>query len=210
MECEFLLIFSSFLSFHFHTRLTNIRFHCLFCHGYEERGAVSAGVLAIDDCAPASRALHLARYANRLADKVTIYTHGNSQVTKEIEDALTQLNSSSKTRKNITIEPRKIIKLMKLSTKAEIEVQLEGEKSKVEGFIAHKPLSQQSNAFAEQLGLDLTDRGDIKVYAPFNATNVRGAFAGGDCQTPLKGVTVALSHGAVLAAGVAAELESED
>jgi hypothetical protein len=24
-------------------------FHCLFCHGYEERGAASAGVFAIDE-----------------------------------------------------------------------------------------------------------------------------------------------------------------
>jgi thioredoxin reductase len=182
----------------------------LFCHGYEERGAASAGVLAIDDCAQAARAIHLARFANRLASKVTIYTNGNTEVTKEIEAALWALRPESKMRKNVTVEGRKILKLVKLPNKAEIEVQLEGGEEKAEGFIAHKPQSQQQGPWAEQLGLELTDVGDIKVNPPFNATDVPGVFAGGDCQTMMKGATVALSHGALLAAGVASQLEAED
>lgn len=167
-------------------------------------------MLAIDDCAQAQRAIHLARFANRLASKVAIYTNGNIETTKEIEAALAQLKPESKTRKNVTVVGRKILKLIKLPTKAEIEVQLEGGEKKVEGFLAHKPQSRQQGPWAEQLGLELTEGGDIKVNPPFNATDVLGVFAGGDCQTMMKGATVALSHGALLAAGVAAQLEAED
>lgn len=155
-------------------------------------------------------ALHLARYANRLAEKVTIYTNGNKTVTDAITTALSALKPSSKTVRNVTVEGRKITKLIKLPTKAEIEVNLEGGGKKVEGFIAHKPKSEQQGPWAEELGLELTDGGDIKINPPFNATNVYGVFAGGDCQTPMKGVTVALSHGNLLAAGVAAQIEAED
>ncbi|KUJ17694.1 uncharacterized protein LY89DRAFT_615901 [Mollisia scopiformis] len=182
--------------------------------GYEECwasgiGAASAGVFAIDDCSPAPLALHLARYANRLASKVTIYTHGNAEVTDSVEEALSQLKPASKTKKNVTVEARKIMKLVKLPKGAEIEVHLEGDK-KIEGFIAHKPKGKQQGPWAEQLGLDLTEMGDFKTSPPFNATNVPGAFAGGDCQTPMKAATIALSHGGLLAAGVAAQLEAED
>ncbi|KAH8590939.1 hypothetical protein B0O99DRAFT_579198 [Bisporella sp. PMI_857] len=70
-------------------------YHCLFCHGYEERGGASADVLAIDDYAPAAIALHLAGYTNRLTEKSAIYTNGNvafvkgatgSEVTVELAD----------------------------------------------------------------------------------------------------------------------------
>src|SRR4051812_35572264 len=93
-----------------HLADTRKSFHCLFCHGYEERGASTAGVLAMDDCAPAPAALHMARFANRLAQKVTIYTHDNDSVTKDIEQALSQCNPDSKTRKNVNIDSRKIAK----------------------------------------------------------------------------------------------------
>ncbi len=66
------------------------RFHCLFCHGYEERGAASAGILAVGSRAPADRAMYLARYANRLADKVTIHTNGDENVTTSLNAELSK------------------------------------------------------------------------------------------------------------------------
>ncbi|KAG4429913.1 hypothetical protein IFR05_014602 [Cadophora sp. M221] len=185
-------------------------FHCLFCHGYEERGASSAGVLAIDDCASAPAAFHMARYANRLAEKVTIYTHGNESVTKDIEKTLSQLKPESKTRKNTIIDSRKIVRFVKGAEGGEIEVHLEDGGTKMEGFLAHKPKGKLNGPFAEQLGLELTPQGDIKTNLPFNETSVRGVFAGGDSASPMKAVTVALSSGGFLAAGLAAQLEAED
>ena len=111
---------------------------------------------------------------------------------------------------NLTIFLPSTVTLVKLPNKADIEVQLEGGEKKVEGFLTHKPQSQQQGPWAEQLGLELTEGGDIKVNPPFNATNVLGVFAGGDCQTMMKAATIALSHGGLLAAGVAAQLEAED
>ncbi|KAK0117786.1 hypothetical protein ONS95_012112 [Cadophora gregata] len=185
-------------------------FHCLFCHGYEERGSKSAGVLAIDDCAPAGAALHMARYANRLAEKVTIYTNGNESVTKDIEKALSQCKPESKTRKNVTVDSRSILKMVKGAKGGEVEVHLEGGEKTLQGFLAHKPKGKVNGPFVEQLGLELTPQGDIKTSLPFNETSVHGVFAGGDSATPLKAVTVALSAGGFLAAGVAAQLEVED
>lgn len=152
----------------------------------------------------------MAKYANRLADKVTIYTHGNNAVAGEIEIALSAFNPSSKARKNFTIESKKIAKLIKVPHGSEIEVVLEDGTSSIEGFIAHKPKSRLNGDFAEQLGLDLTPQGDAKVNAPFNETSVGGVFAAGDTGTAMKSVTMALSAGSVIAAGLAAQLEGED
>lgn len=185
-------------------------FHCLFCHGYEERDAKSAGVLAIDDCAPAALALHIARYANRLAEKVVIYTHGNESVTKDLEAALSQCKPESKTRKNVTVDSRKITRLVKGAKGGEVEVHLEDGVKILQGFLAHKPKGEVNGPFVKQLGLELTPQGDFKTAPPFNETSVHGVFAGGDSATPMKAVTVALSAGGLLAAGVAAQLEAED
>ena len=61
-----------------------------------------------------------------------------------------------------------------------------------------------------QLGLDITAQGDVKVNLPFNESSVTGVFAGGDSAAPMKSATMASAHGALLAAGVAAQLEAED
>ena len=61
-------------------QLTWARFHCLFCHGYEEKNVVSAGVLAVGDISAPMMSLHMARMAKRLAPKVTIYTDGAEEL----------------------------------------------------------------------------------------------------------------------------------
>lgn len=152
----------------------------------------------------------MAKYANRLAEKVTIYTNGNEAVAKEIEAAISAFRPSSKARRNFTLDSRKIAKLVKLPKGAEIEVILEDGTRRIEGFIAHKPKSRLNGKFAEQLGLDLTPQGDAKVNAPFNESSIVGVFAAGDTGAPMKSVSVALSSGAVIAAGLAAQLEGED
>ena len=152
----------------------------------------------------------MARYANRLAEKVIIYTHGNENVTKDIEAALSQCKAESKTRKNISVDSRKIVRLVKGPKGGEVEVHLEDGEKKLQGFLAHKPKGELNGPFAEQLGLELTPQGDIKTTPPFNETSVHGVFAGGDSATPMKAANVALSAGGFVAAGVAAQLETED
>jgi thioredoxin reductase len=182
----------------------------LFCHGYEERGGHSAGVFAIDDCAPAFIAVHLARFALRLADNVTIYTNGDTNVAKEIKDVLSKAGPETRSKNSIFIEEQKIAKLVKSPEGAEIEVVLADGTKKTEGFVAHKPKGIVNGPFVEQLGVETTPQGDLKVNAPFNETNVSGVFAAGDCGAPMKAVSVAISTGGFVGAGVAASLAAED
>ncbi len=99
---------------------------------------------------------------------------------------------------------------MKLPNGGEIKVQLEGGEKRIEGFLAHKPKGELNGPFVEQLGLETTPQGDLKVNPPFNECSVPGVFAGGDSATPMKAATQALAQGALIAAGLAAQLEAED
>ncbi|KAL3964933.1 hypothetical protein ACCO45_001937 [Purpureocillium lilacinum] len=47
-------------------------FHCMFCHGFEERGAESAGVLAAGMMTSADMLAHIAPMVKRLARSVTV------------------------------------------------------------------------------------------------------------------------------------------
>jgi thioredoxin reductase len=191
-------------------KLILFSYHCLFCHGYEERNSASVGVLAMDDCSPAPMALHLARFANRLADKVIIYTNGNDVVTASIKEMLSGVGPESKTAKNISVDDRKILKFVKGSKKGEIEIFFTEGGSKVEGFLAHKPKSALNGPWKEQLGLETTELGDYKVNFPFNETSVPGVFAAGDCSGMMKAVGFAISSGGTIGAGIASSICAED
>jgi thioredoxin reductase len=190
--------------------LTHDRFHCLFCHGYEDRGASSVGVLAIDDLAPAKMAMNISNNALRLSEKVVIYTNGNSAATEEVTDALSKLRPESKSRKNISVNGKKITKFIKGPKGAEVEVVLEGGEMKTEGFLVHKPVGELNGNWVGQLGLETTEQGQIKTKFPFNETSVPGVFAVGDCGTMMQAVTIAISAGGMAAAGIVAQLEAED
>lgn len=166
----------------------NCRFHCLFCHGYEERGSSSAGILAIGDLSSPLHSLFVSRFANRLAEKITIYTNGNATATEEIQAALSALKPTSKTAQNVTINSQKIVKFVKGSEKADVEVHLEDGSVKVEGFLAHVPKGVVNGPFAEQLGLELMPNGKLVVNAPFNETSVGGVFSAGDASVMMAAV----------------------
>jgi pyruvate/2-oxoglutarate dehydrogenase complex dihydrolipoamide dehydrogenase (E3) component len=93
---------------------------------------------------------------------------------------------------------------------AEVEVILEDGEKITEGFLVHKPIGKLNGTWVEQLGLETTPQGQIKVNLPFNETSVKGIFAAGDCGTPMTVVTQAISMGAAVTAGVTAQLEAED
>ena len=78
-------------------------FHCLFCHGFEESGSESAGILAVGLLTAPPMALHMARMANRMAENITIYTNGNEAVA----DKMKELMGS----KPLTIDSRQITSL---------------------------------------------------------------------------------------------------
>jgi thioredoxin reductase len=57
--------------------------------------------------------------------------------------------------------------------------------------------------------LALTEGGDIQTLQPFYETSVPGVFAVGDCATPLKAVTPAISMGSLTAGGLVAQLQAQ-
>lgn len=58
-------------------------FHCLFCHGYEDRDPLSSKVLTIDSGEPAI-AVHIAQNAAQLTHQVTICTNHHNNVASEL------------------------------------------------------------------------------------------------------------------------------
>ncbi|KAK9241406.1 hypothetical protein V1525DRAFT_335057 [Lipomyces kononenkoae] len=176
-------------------------FHCLFCHGFEERGCASAAVLAIGGMADSMPAMHVARMAKRFAATVTIYTHGAEELTEELEKVA--LGTT------IKVDKRPIARLIK-GPVAEVDVIFEDGTKTVEGFLVHTPKTEINGPFAEQLGLQLTAAGDIKTTEPFYSTSVPGVFAAGDCAVPVfKAVVMAMQSGMLAAGGMAMQLQAE-
>ncbi|CAN8098515.1 unnamed protein product [Discula destructiva] len=177
-------------------------FHCLFCHGYEERGGPSAGVLAVEAVASPMLSMHIARMALRLSEKVTIYTNGNDELATELQ--------AKAEGTGIDIDARRISRLEKVH-QSYVILHLEGpSETKTEGFLAHAPRTKVNGPFAEQLGLELLETGEIKTSSPFYETSVNGIFAAGDLATPMKSVTQAIAMGTFVAAGLCAQVQAED
>ena len=176
------------------------RYHCLFCLGYEDRGAKSAGVLALQALAmmPAL-AVHMADNAAQLAKEVTIYTNGSKDVETQLQAMIA--NSPFK------VDSRSIAKLVDTDEGVDIEFE-GGEKEKV-AFLVHNPLTMPQGPFSQQLDLELSPTGDIKAEAPTYQTSCRGVFAAGDCITPFKVIPHAIASGNFAAVAAATQLQAE-
>ncbi|KAL4745016.1 hypothetical protein BDW72DRAFT_69413 [Aspergillus terricola var. indicus] len=171
-------------------------FHCLFCHGFEDRGAESAGVLGAGFITQPAMILHMARMASPLAKKVTVYCHGNEELTAQAQKEFEN--------KPLTIEPRRITAVEKQGDS--VIVQFDDGQTRQEGFLVSVPPVQINGPFHDQLGLEVDPMGFIKTTAPFNETNVAGVFAVGDCGSMMKAAPQAIAMGSFAAAGLVAQL----
>ncbi|KAI8623698.1 hypothetical protein F5Y19DRAFT_457633 [Xylariaceae sp. FL1651] len=178
-------------------------FHCLYCHGWEERGISTAGMLAEGDTGAVVPALHVARQALRMADRVTLYTNGNKKLADELEAALEVAPAP------MVVNGQKITKLVKAPKRSQVTVELEDGTSITEGFIAHKPKTKLRGDLAQQLGLEITPMNTIKVLPPFNQTSVKGVFAAGDCSSPMMTLTQALATGTCVGGGAPLQIQAE-
>ena len=178
-------------------------FHCLYCHGWEEKGTKSSGVLALGDIAAVLPALHFARQGLRLSKEINIYTHGNEDLAKSLKEALENSPAA------MNVDSRRIQKLSKAPHGAELVIHFEDGSKKTEGFLAHKPKGQMRGSFAQQLGLELTPQGTVKVNPPFNQTSVKGVFACGDISSPIQTITQALYAGTLCGGGAPLQLQAE-
>lgn len=187
-------------------------FHCLFCHGYEDRGSCSAGVLAVQAAAFPPLAIHFAENAAQLSSQVTIYTDGTQELGSQLEAAL---SSGAQTFK---VDTRAISRLSLVETDAEptaIKLEFSDGTSTTEKFLVHNPLTQVKGPFASQLGVELAPSpipgttGDIAANPPFYQTSVRGVFATGDCITQYKVMAGAISSGCNAAVAASGQLLAE-
>ncbi|KAH9205655.1 hypothetical protein DL95DRAFT_528716 [Leptodontidium sp. 2 PMI_412] len=178
-------------------------YHCLFCHGYEDAGKPSAGILAIGEVSVPEVATALARSAKQITSKVVIYTSNNPAVHTAIADLLDKNNTA------ITTDDREIVSLALGAEGSGITITFADGSSVQEAFLAHKPPTKLNGPFAEQLGVELAPGGDIKVTPPFGATSVKGVYAAGDCATPRKNVIQAMHMGTFAGIGIAHDLQAE-
>ena len=178
-------------------------FHCLFCHGFEERGVESAGLLAGGMPATPEMMVHVARMAKRLSKRVTIYTNTKHA---DLLPAVKGLLHSSR----ITIDTRPIKSLALVGHGPQVQMTFADGSTVTEGFIAsHPAVEQRGGELAAQLGLEMTPTGDVKVSAPFNETSVAGCFAAGDAAVAMKSVVSALHTGTFAGTGAIAQLQRE-
>ena len=181
------------------------RFHCLFCHGFEERGAESAGLLVGGLLTTPEVIAHVARMAKRLSKRVTIYTNSGHA---DLAPALKALIHSSK----ITVDTRAISSLSLIADGPGVRISFtDGSASATEGFVAgHPGVEQRGGDLAAQLGLEMAPAGDVlKVTGPFNETSVDGCFAAGDAATVMRSVVSAVHMGTFTGAGAVAQLQRE-
>ncbi|KAK4866498.1 hypothetical protein LT330_008430 [Penicillium expansum] len=177
-------------------------FHCLFCKGYEEKGADSVGVLAIGGLSSAPFALHIARQAAAFSKSITIYTNGSDDLVKEVSTAVGETDK-------FKIENRKVASISKLEPNASVSIKLEDGTCLVEGFLAHTPETKPRGCFVKDLGLEQTPKSDIKAGPPFFQTNIPGAFAAGDSCGMMKNVPNAIFSGSLAGMGASFQLSAE-
>ncbi|KAJ8133435.1 hypothetical protein O1611_g181 [Lasiodiplodia mahajangana] len=178
-------------------------FHCLFCHGYEDRDAPSVGVLGILPVVVAPLVVHMAENAAQLSEIVTVYTHGNEKLTAELNPIADPKFEKFK------IESRKIKRFINNEGSGSVTVELDDGTKKEERFLVHNPVTSVQGPFVGQLEIALTDIGDIKADAPMHQTSVCGVFAAGDCITPYKVIPGAISSGCNAAVAASAQLQAE-
>ncbi|KAI5480414.1 hypothetical protein MNV49_000989 [Pseudohyphozyma bogoriensis] len=142
-------------------------------------------------------------------DNVTIFTNGTLEGEALKDPILIKAQS-----RGFTIEHRPIARLEPVeSHHTEVKVHFTDGDSSTVGFLFHKPptaLSEDGKALVEQLGLEVTPGGDIKVEQPFGAASVGGVYAAGDCMTAMKAFTNAQVSGIMAGGGVNHALLAEE
>lgn len=137
--------------------LNNYSFHCLFCFGYEDRGAKSTGVLVVPPLS-SILLLHMVTAANaaQLSDELAIYRNGDESVTTQLAPI---------TKAPFKIDARKIVRLVDNSEPA-VTVEFADGSTKEEKFLVHHPQTKIQGPFAEQLGIAITPTGEISADPP--------------------------------------------
>lgn len=165
-----------------------------------------AGVLAVDWIAMPQFTFHMSHQTCQLASNVTIYTHGNEDLAKQIAPTLEGKPWKADTRRIARIA----LKSPDDDSSTAVDITFEDGSTASEAFLTHAPMSQVRGPFAEQLGLKMGQTpGEYETHGPFQETSVKGVYAVGDTMSMFKVWPNAVASGAQAAAGVAVKLQEE-
>jgi gliotoxin/aspirochlorine biosynthesis thioredoxin reductase len=142
-------------------------------------------------------AVHFGHLAKQFAKRITVFLDGNVELVEDprikgLESQGFLINSKPISKITYAPDPEP----------GTATVHLEDGSDETVSFLVHRPKTVLSGDFASQLGVELTEAGDIKTSPPFYETSVKGVFAAGDCAVPLKQVVWAISTGVSTGSGV--------
>jgi thioredoxin reductase len=167
--------------------------HCPYCHGYEVKEKVT-GILSNGDIA-----FDFAKLVFNLTKDLTLLTNGKSTLTEEQLEKFNQ-NKINLIEDEIEKVEHKNGQIQKLIFKNGKEIPLQALYAKI-------PFEQNINV--EDLGLELTEHGFIKIDH-FHKTNIDSVFACGDNVTMMRSVANAVAQGNFTGAVVNKELSEEE
>ena len=114
------------------------------------------------------------------------------------------------TSQGLLIQPKSIESVTYASHLGRTQLNYSDATNETFDLIFYNPETRLRGNMATQLGLDLTEVGDVKVFGLFHETSRRGVFASGDCASQVKMVAVAMGQGVSAGMGVNAQILEDD
>jgi thioredoxin reductase len=167
--------------------------HCPYCHGYEVKDA-AIGILGNGDIA-----FDLCRLISNWSKKLILFTNGITTLTAEqkeklkshhieiVETAIQSLEHQDGYIQHINLKDGSLKKISAVFSRI--------------GFTL-------SGEMHQQLGIELTEHGHIKVD-DFGKTNIEGVFAAGDNTSMFRSLSIAIAAGGKAGAFINHELIQE-
>lgn len=166
--------------------------HCPYCHGYEVHGKTT-GIMSNGDMG-----FEFSKIVYNLTKELTLFTNGSSTLSEE--------QSERFGRNNIGITETEIERIDHENGQIRKVILRDGEEIFLDALYAK--ISFEQNINAENLGVELSEHGYIKIDH-FHKTNVEGIFACGDNTTMMRAVASAVAQGNLTGAIVNGELAKE-
>ncbi|KAL9625240.1 MAG: hypothetical protein Q9160_000642 [Pyrenula sp. 1 TL-2023] len=179
-------------------------FHCPFCHGYEDRGADSVGVLAIDLMAAMPPITDgIVRNVLQFTKRVVVYTNGATEVEEKLKPLLAK-------KTEVEFDNRAIEGLRKEPVGAAVTIQFKDKSEATHGFLMHSPKMEMNLAYVKGLELQKSPMGmELQVSQPWQETTEPGCFAVGDTGTMGKIIVAGVAYGTFAAMGIVKQLQAD-
>lgn len=166
--------------------------HCPYCHGYEVHGKTT-GIMSNGELG-----FEFSKIVYNLTKDLKLFTNGSSTLNEEQTEIFG--------RNKIGITETEIDRIEHENGQIRKVILKDGEEVSLDALYAKIPFEQNINT--EDLGLELTEHGYIKIDH-FHKTNVAGVFACGDNTTMMRAVANAVAQGNLTGALVNKELADE-